>query len=138
MGATPLSSHACRIRIQGELVKQVQTKAREDLQSCVANALLNALWGDALAAISGRLPIAAIAPRERSGRQIRGVRAGHQRLVAWVVRNAVRTEDDYTSGSCRLLEFPLHSFRDIQSSLASASDGNRRGHARCHAPRAQM
>ena len=42
MGAMPLSSHACRIRIQGELVTQVQTKAREDLQSCVANALLNA------------------------------------------------------------------------------------------------
>ena len=30
--------------------------------------------------------------------------------------------------------FPLTS----QSSLASASDGNRRGHARCHARRAQM
>ena len=45
---------------------------------------------------------------------------------------------DYISGSCRLLEFLLHSFRDIPSSLASASDGNRRGHARCHARRAQM
>src|SRR4051812_22195702 len=41
----------------------------------------------------------------------------------------------YTSGSCPLLEFLLHSFRDIQSSLASASDGNRPGQARCMALR---
>ena len=42
---------------------------------------------------------------------------------------------DYTSRSCRLLRLLLHSFRDIQSSLASASDGNRPGQARCMALR---
>ena len=92
-----------------------EEERREGYQE-VPGSLWEALWQLPL----GSLPIAPSPRVSGPGRQ---------------TRSGLEPSTDYTSGSCRLLEFLLHSFRDIPSSLASASDGNRPGQARCMALR---
>jgi len=66
-------SDLAQVAFQGELVTQVQTKAREDLQSCVANALLNART------LSSSVPSTAAGSRIATARSSAG-RAKRDRL----------------------------------------------------------